>query len=282
VQSEESNPVLPSLFRAVTSVEGFVLAVAGFYPFFFPHNALGKWPWISGPFNMRFIGAVYLTSLVAVMVVLAVPRWAPGRVALPMLVVFTNLVLLMSIIYIDRFDFSKGGTWAWFVLYVVIPASATYYWWRYRNLPPADQTAVPPAWRSYLLVAGVVMGLYGVGLLIAPRTLTDFWPWPIDAFHGRLYSAIFLTLAVAAFSVSRVAAPVELLLVGLTQITLGLFSILGLVLADISENTVNWSALGTWVWTAAFAVLLVAGAALVAQSQAGQARAAPSGASPAP
>jgi hypothetical protein len=87
---------------------------------------------------------------------------------------------------------------------------------------------------------------------------------------------------VAAFSVSRVAAPVELLLVGLTQITLGLFSILGLVLADISENTVNWSALGTWVWTAAFAVLLVAGAALVAQSQAGQARAAPSGASPAP
>jgi hypothetical protein len=276
-QSRDANPALPSLFRTVTSVEGFVLAIAGFFPFFFSHDALEKWPWLSGPFNMRFIGAVYLTSLVAVLVVLTVPRWAPGRVALPMLVVFTNLILLLSIIYVGRFDFGRGGTWAWFVLYVVIPASATYYWWRYRRLPPADPTPVPPAWRSYFLAAGVVVGLYGIGLLVAPHTLTDFWPWPIDAFQGRLYSAIFLTLAVAAFTVSRVAAPVELLIVGLTQFTLGLFSILGLVLADTSENTVNWSALGTWVWIAAFAVLLVGGAALVAQS-----RAAPGGASAEP
>ena len=268
MQSQESNPALPSLFRTVTTIEGFVLAIAGFYPFFFPHRALGDWPWLSGPFNMRFIGAVYLTSLVAVIVVLAVPRWAPGRVALPMLVVFTNLVLLLSLIYIGRFEFDRGGTWAWFVLYVVIPVSATYYWLRFRRLPPADPTPVPPAWRSYLLAAAAVLGLYGLGLLIAPNTLTDFWPWPIDDLHGRLYSAIFITLAVAALEVSRVAAPVELLLVGLTQFTLGFFSILGLVLADVSENTVQWSALGTWVWVGGFAVLLVAGAALVAQSRA--------------
>jgi hypothetical protein len=268
VQSQESNPALPSLFRTVTTVEGFVLAIAGFYPFFFPHRALGDWPWLSGPFNMRFIGAVYLTSLVAVIVVLAVPRWAPGRVALPMLVVFTNLVLLLSLIYIGRFEFDRGGTWAWFVLYVVIPVSATYYWLRFRSLPPADPTPVPPAWRSYLLAAAAVLGLYGLGLLIAPNALTDFWPWPIDDLHGRLYSAIFITLAVAALEVSRVAAPVELLLVGLTQFTLGFFSILGLVLSDVSEKTVEWSALGTWVWVGGFGVLLVAGAALVVQSRA--------------
>jgi len=268
VQSQESNPALPSLFRTVTTVEGFVLAIAGFYPFFFPHRALGDWPWLSGPFNMRFIGAVYLTSLVAVIVVLAVPRWAPGRVALPMLVVFTNLVFLLSLIYIGRFEFDRGGTWAWFVLYIVIPVSATYYWLRFRHLPPADPTPIPPAWRSYLLAAAAVLSPYALGLLIAPRTLTDFWPWPIDDLHGRLYSAIFITLAVAALKVSRVAAPVELLLVGLTQFTLGFFSILGLVLADVSENTVEWSALGTWVWVGGFAVLLVAGAALVVQSRA--------------
>jgi hypothetical protein len=268
VASEDSNPALPSLFRAVTTVEAFVLAIAGFYPFFFPHNALGKWAWISGPFNLRFIGAVYLTSLVAVLVVLAVPRWAPGRVALPMLVVFTNLILLLSLIYIGRFEFDRGGTWAWFLLYVAIPVSATYYWLRFRRLPPADPTPVPPAWRSYFLAAAFVLGLYGIGLLIGPRTLTDFWPWPIDAFHGRLYSAIFLTLAVAGLTVSQVAAPIELILVGLTQFTLGFFSILGLVLADVSENTVEWSALGTWVWIGGLAVLVVAGAALVAQSRA--------------
>jgi hypothetical protein len=264
----DPNPALPSLFRAVTTVEAFVLAIAGFYPFFFPHNALGKWAWISGPFNLRFIGAVYLTALVAVLIVLAVPRWSPGRVALPMLVLFTNLVLLLSLVYIDRFEFDRGGTWAWFLLYVVIPASATYYWWRFRKLPPADPSPVPSAWRSYFLTAAAIVGLYGLGLLIAPRTLTDFWPWPIDAFHGRLYSTIFLALAVAAIMVSRVASPVELFLVGMTQLALGFFSILGLVLADVSENTVDWSALGTWVWVGGFAVLLVAGAALVARARA--------------
>jgi hypothetical protein len=260
--------VLPSLFRAVTTAEAFVLAIAGFYPFFFPHNALGKWAWISGPFNLRFIGAVYLTSLVAVLIVLAVPRWAPGRVALPMLVVFTNLILLLSLIYIGRFEFDRGGTWAWFLLYVAIPVSATYYWWRFRDLPPADPTPVSPAWRSYFLAAVLVLGICGLGLLIAPRSLADFWPWPIDAFHGRLYSAIFLTLAVAAVTVSRVAAPVELMLVGMTQLTLGFFSILGLVLADVSENAVEWSALGTWVWVGGFGVLAVAGAALTTQARA--------------
>jgi hypothetical protein len=264
VATEDVNPVLPSLFRAVTTLEAFVLAVAGFYPFFFPHDALGKWAWVSGPFNLRFIGAVYLTSLVAVLVVLAVPRWAPGRVALPMLVVFTNLILVLSLIYIDRFEFQRGGTWAWFVLYVAIPVSATYYWLRFRRLPPADQTPVPAAWRSYFLCVVAVLGLYGVGLLIAPETLADFWPWPVDDFHARLYSAIFLTLAVAALTVSRIAAPVELLLVGLTQLTLGFFSIFGLVLADVAENTVDWSAFGTWVWVGGFAIIMVAGAALLA------------------
>src|SRR5919204_262520 len=131
----------------------------------------------------------------------------------------------------------------------------------------ADRMAVPAAWRSYLLGAAAVLGLYGLGLLIAPDTLTDFWPWPVDDFHARLYSAIFLTLAVAGLTVSRVAAPVELLLVGLTQLTLGFFSILGLVLADVSENAVDWSALGTWVWVGGFGIIMVAGAALVARAQ---------------
>jgi hypothetical protein len=264
--ARNGNPRLPSALRAVTTVEAFVLAVAGVLPFFFPDTALRKWPWESAPFNIRFIGAVYLTSLAAVVVWLAFFRWAPGRVALPMLVVFTNLILVLSLVYVDRFDFGEFSTWAWFVLYVVIPVSATYHYWRYRRLPPADSTPVPSGWRSFFRAEAAVAGLYGLGLLVAPGTFSDFWPWEIDAFHGRLYSAIFLTLAVAAFTVSRVAAPAELLLVGMTQLTLGLFSILGLVIVDASKDTVDWSSPGTWLWNGAFAALLISGMALVLRS----------------
>jgi hypothetical protein len=264
VRSAGSNPVMSDLFRRITMVEAFVLAVAGILPFFFPDTALDKWPWVSGPFNMRFIGAVYLTSLTAVLILLSSFRWAPGRVALPMLVVFTNLVLVVSLVYVDRFDFGEFSTWAWFALYVVIPASANYHLWRYRGLPPAQPEQVTPGWRAFFLASGALFGGYGAALLVAPDALTDFWPWEIDAFHGRLYAAIFLTLGVAAFTVSRVAARIERLIVALTMIALGLFSIVGLVIADASEDAVDWSAGGTWLWLAAFAVLLVAGLALAA------------------
>jgi hypothetical protein len=266
VRQAGANPTMSDLFRRITIVEAFVLAVAGILPFFFPDTALDRWPWTSGPFNMRFIGAVYLTSLTAVLVLLSSFRWAPGRVALPMLVVFTNLVLIVSLVYVDRFDFGEFATWAWFVLYVVIPASANLHLWRYRDLPPAQPAPVSPGWRAFFLGAGSLYGAYGAALLVAPNALTDFWPWEIDAFHGRLYAAIFLTLGVAALTVSRVAARIERLIVALTMLTLGFFSILGLVIADASEDAVDWSAGGTWLWVGAFAVLVAAGAALAAGS----------------
>jgi hypothetical protein len=245
-----------------------VLAVAWIIPFFFPDTALEELPWDSGPFNIRFIGAVYLACLMAVLVSLSAFRWSPGRVILPMVSVFTGLILVVSLLYTDRFDSAKLGTWIWFVLYVIVPLSAIYVYLRFRSLPPADPSPTPAAWRTGLLLSAAVFGAYGIALLAAPETFTDFWPWEVDAFHGRLYSAIFITVAVAALAISRVAAPIELLLVGLTFLMGGAFSILGLVIVDGSEGTVDWSALGTWVWIGAFAALLVGGLALTLQSRA--------------
>jgi hypothetical protein len=111
-------------------------------------------------------------------------------------------------------------------------------------------------------------GAYGIALLVAPETFTDFWPWEVDAFHGRLYSAIFITVAVATLAISRVASSIEVLLVGLTFLAGGVFTILGLVIVDGSEDTVDWSALGTWVWIGVFALLLAGGLALTLRSRA--------------
>jgi hypothetical protein len=265
--NQSANPDLPVVFRWLVIVEAGVLAVAGIIPFFFPETALDEMPWESGPFNVRFIGAVYLSSLTAVLVWLSSFRWAPGRVALAMLSVFTSLVLVVSLADADRFDSVKLTTWIWFVLYVAIPIASVYVYLRYRRLPPVDPNPTPAAWRAYLLAAAAVFGAYGIGLLVAPSTLIEFWPWEVDAFHARLYSAIFVTLAVAAFTISRVAASIELLLVGLTQVVLGAFSILGLLIVNGSEDTVDWAALGTWVWVGAFAVILASGISLALRSR---------------
>lgn len=56
-------------------------------------------------------------------------------------------------------------------------------------------------------------------------------------------------------------------MIGLTQIALGLFSILGLAIVDASEGTVDWASAGTWLWVGIFAVLVIAGIALALLSR---------------
>ncbi|MEO6458134.1 MAG: hypothetical protein ABIO92_07650 [Chloroflexia bacterium] len=168
-----------------------------------------------------------------------------------------------SLFYLEVFDFRRVITWLWFILYLVPALASAYFMWLYRRWPAALQQQMPALWRNYLLGQGIMFLLYSIGLLLVPSVFAGFWPWPIDDFHGRVYSAIFLTGATGSFLTWKSAAPIEVLSFGVSQFMLELFAILGLVIVDAAVHRVNWSSPGTWVWVFAFADLLVAGAAMV-------------------
>jgi len=263
----ENSPITP-LLRGLTLIEVLVLVAAGGGLFFLTDLAVAQWPWTIPPFNARFVGAVYLTSMVAVAMMLVGGRWAPARLVLPMLFTFTFIVLVMTLLRSGNFLYDRWATWGWFILYIVLPINAAYHLWLYRRLPPADPTPVPVAWRYILLAFSVVLGLYGLLQFFAPEAASAFWPWKIDAFHGQMYSANLLTAAVGAFVLARAAAPIEYFTLGITYSVLGFFAILGLVVVDASAHKVDWAAPGTWLWVAAFAVILIVGLALMWQSRA--------------
>jgi hypothetical protein len=260
-----ANPTMPVLYRLVFVVVALVVLV-GAGLFFLPSAIAPRWPWSLTPFNTRFLGAVYTSELFAVLVALLVNRWAPGRLILPQAVTFTAVVTLVSLVHFDRFDPQRPVTALWFLLYSVPLVILSYYLWRYRHRPPAAPSPPAPPWRAYLLGQGIILGIYGAGLLVAPGLFAAFWPWPLDSFHGQVYSAVFLTGAVGSFVVARAAAPSELLVLGLAQATLGLFAISGLGIVDATVRRVDWSAFGTWLWIGAFALLLVAGLGLLWQA----------------
>jgi hypothetical protein len=156
-------------------------------------------------------------------------------------------------------------TWAWFAIFVSVPIYTAYFLWRTRGSTPAPQRP-PPRLRLGLISAALPLAGYGMALLAAPSTVTDFWPWSIDAFHGRVYSAIFLTLALAAAIESRSAAPIPLATFGLTCVALGALQPIGLLVVDADVEKIDWSSAGTRAWIAMFAALFAYGLILSAAS----------------
>jgi hypothetical protein len=265
------NPRVSFAVRFFTWVEVVVVgAAAGLWTF--PELVIPFWPWQLTPFNAFFVGATYFAAWVSLIVFAWTGRWDPGRVVLPMIGAFTAYVLLISIVGWNTFLWDRPGTYAWWVLYIALPINCGIHLWLYRSWPPVSPRVTPLALRAVLLATAGAFGLYALAMLIAPEAVTGWWPWPMDAFNGRMYGVLFLTMAVGAALVARAASRLEMLTFGLTILTVGLTSLIGLVRTDIPLQRVQWGAPGTVAWLALFAFTAVLGLITVVASRAQAAR----------
>lgn len=262
-------PPVSRVLVAATALEAVILIVVGAALFAAPSIAEDAWPWRLTPFNTRFMGSIYLSALVPVVVLLRARRWDPGRFVVPSIFVFTAVVAVVSVIHENDFLFGERPvvSWGWFLIYTFLAVNAGVHVFLSRGLPLGDRWRPTGAWRGMLVVQGLVLAGYGIALLVAPGAASDFWPWPIDDLHAQMYSAMFLTGGVGSLVLARAASPLELFTGGLTEVVFGATAILGLAMVDSSRATVGWDRAGTWVWIGGFALILLAGAAIVQKAQ---------------
>jgi len=253
------TPRIGAVERAFVGAEALLLAVVGGLLFLAADWTQHVWPWELTPFNARFFGAFYLASLVAVGVLAVLGR--PARLVRPLIALFTTVILVGSLVSTGTFDTDRPATLAWAVIFVAVPLSSAYFLLTAGR--EADAPATPSALRALLAVQAAATGVYGVLMLAAPTWATGFWPWPVDAFHGRLYSAVFLTLALGSLLLLQRVARIELATLGWTQIVLGVAAVAGLLLTDADVDRVDWRSAGTWWWVGAFAAIGLAGVALI-------------------
>lgn len=263
----EINPKISFMLRFLTLVEVVVLFVAGVGLFFVPKLIQPLWPWELLPFNVRFLGAVYAASCLAAIMQTAYARWSPARLVTPMIFVFTTIIIVLSFMYFGMFDFQRWEVWVWFFLYILIPVNAAYHLWLYRNLPPADTTPLTNSAGTILMSQSVILGLYGLALIFIPTIAKMIWSWEIDNFHAQLYSVTFITPALGAYVLTKGATKLEWQTLGLAQIVLGLFPIIGVIIVDASAKRVNWSAVGTWIWFALFILILITGVWMMGEAR---------------
>ena len=266
VDPSAKNTLIPSFLRMVIIIECLVVAAAAITLFFFPSFAKIAWVWDVPPFNSRYVGAIYFAALLPLIVFAWTARWSPGRVVLWMIFVFTTSIGLVMLIYIPKFEWTRFGTYLFWLLYIFLPFNSIIFLYKLRNWQVAGSVATPATLRNFLLALLILLGLYGLGLLIVPETVTAFWPWKIDAFHGRIYAATFLTPAVGAWIISRRGAPSERLVLGLTLATLGVLAILGILWTNATvplDKQINYASLGTWAFFGMNLLCSVAGFALI-------------------
>ena len=262
IQNPAASMPMPLVIMALIS--SLLLLLVGGSLFFFPEFARPRWVWSLTPFNTRFLGAIYLASLVALSMLLVTHRRALAiRLMVPMMWVFTTVVLVVSCLQIEQFDLTRRTTAIWFGVYAADCLGSSYYLWHYRKPIFTVSQPLPRRWQRYLQWQAAILGVYGFGLLLLPAQFGLFWPWPLDALHCQLYSGMFLTGAAGAALLSRQATAMELWAFGLIQLTLSGLVLAGVVIVDITVRRINWGSFGNWAWMGAVLLVAIAGLALI-------------------
>src|SRR5438477_11787365 len=79
---------------------------------------------IAPPLTAAFLGAAYWASCMLELLCARERTWARARLAVPAVLVFTTLMLVATLLHLDRFHLAsplpvaRGVTWAWLAIFV--------------------------------------------------------------------------------------------------------------------------------------------------------------------
>ena len=163
---------------------------------------------ISVPLTAAFLGAGYWSSFFIEFVASRQRSWARARVAVPAVLIFTVLTLVVTLIHLNLFHLGNAfnlitqiGTWTWIVVYVTVPILLLMLWMVQLRQPGGDPPRYAPLSTGTRLLIGLLaagMLTLGLVLFIAPKNTALLWPWELTALTGRAVGAWMIGLGVAA------------------------------------------------------------------------------------
>lgn len=198
-------------------VFGLSIANAGFL-YLLPGRADTDYAWsIALPVSAAFLGAGYVAGLVVTVLGLLVARsWRSIRLVYPGVISLAVVLCLATLIHRDVFDWDYPLTWAWTVVYVLIPPGFGGFWWYHERREPPDLPAdeALAVVQPFSLILGVAMSVLGVLMFVFPDTFVDRWAWPISPLLSRVFAAwyalfgvILLDIGLRAKQVREVVIP---------------------------------------------------------------------------
>lgn len=160
---------------------------------------------IGSDLTAAFLGAAYWASGVMEWVASRERTWAQARIAVPAMLLFTVLTLVVTVLHLGAFHFdasawyTAGVAWSWLIVYAVVPLIMAWLLLRQRRLAGSDpgrQVRLPTWTRGVLGVQASILLPLGTALLIAPLTFAPIWPWGLTALTGRAIGAWLVSIGV--------------------------------------------------------------------------------------
>lgn len=209
---------------------------------------------IGSALTAAFLGGAYWSSGILELMASREKLWANARIAVPAVLLFTVLTLIVTLVHIANFHFDASawhtvaGTWAWLVVYAVVPLIMGWLLLRQRTLSGGDPPRVAPlpTWvRAVLVVQAVVMLPIGAGLFFLPLTVAPIWPWGLTALTGRAIGAWLVSIGVIAAHAAYENDWRRLRSFAVSYTTLAVLQLLALLRFG---GEIDWAGPGGWLY----------------------------------
>ncbi|MBX3064074.1 MAG: hypothetical protein KF726_13940 [Anaerolineae bacterium] len=185
-----------------------LVALAAIPLFLFSERTDEFFAWtIQPPLTAAFLGAGYWAVTMAAILAIQQREWTKVRIVLPVVISGVTLILLATLLHLDRFHLAspiftaKLEAWAWLVLYVALVPLIIWGVWQQRREAGIElprQTSLPAWLRLLMVITGTVMVLLGIGLFLFPLEVSSaLWSWTLTPLTGRMTGAWLVAIGIS-------------------------------------------------------------------------------------
>jgi uncharacterized membrane protein HdeD (DUF308 family) len=173
--------------------------------------------------------------------------------------VIALLLLVITLVHIDRFDLDSLFGVFWVVVYALVPPLLAWAIADQLSVPGEDRRGprrLPKLLRRVLVLEGAVLLAAGLLLLISPGAADDVWPWALSPLTSRAIGSFLFGIGVAALIAARDDDPLSFRGAALAYAVLGLLELIALNLhiPDLGDRP-----LATTLYAAFWVAVLLTG-----------------------
>jgi hypothetical protein len=257
-----------------------LVAFAAIPLFLFSERTNEFFAWtIQPPLTAAFLGAGYWAVTLAAVLAIRQSEWTKVRIVLPVVVSGVGLILLATLLHLDRFHLNSPiftaqlEAWAWLFLYIALVPLIVWGYWQQRHTPGDElpRQAPLPNWLRVLMgVTGTVMVLIGIGLFVLPGEVASVvWAWSLTPLTGRMTGAWFIAIGISLVIGAGENDYHRVYIAAAAYIT---YSVLQTINLLRYPDTVQWSSLGSGLLIVILIGVLISGMAIMRGYLASRAR----------